>query len=388
MNTNMKKKREKGITLIALVITIIVLLILAGISIATLTGNNGILTQAQNAKNETTKGKEVEQIRLAWNSYVTDYLTNEGDDYETDDVTKKFQNELDGLEGTGKTEVDMADGELLNSIQIKYKETGNTYYLGFDENGNAVIKSKDEIAENMKYETSSLTDSEKTNLEDGIKLEINSGDDREFTMELATGTIVDWGDGKYSKIGKAFTGKTNSKENIIKIAELNDKFSDVSTSSIKLAGLFEASTVYHKYMEKNTSYVIKIYKANLELIQVTNTEKLSKILDWGKCNIDYLGFSSCTKLTEIATPQKDSFSSDFYNMTGCFSGCTSLKQIPSDFFTNIPEIKYVDYMFENCTSLTGNAPEIWKNSKITKYEECFKGCTNLANYSSIPDGWK
>ena len=40
------KKSSKGITLIALVITIIVLLILAGVSIAMLTGDNGILTQA------------------------------------------------------------------------------------------------------------------------------------------------------------------------------------------------------------------------------------------------------------------------------------------------------------------------------------------------------
>ena len=44
------KNASKGITLIALVITIIVLLILAGVTIATLTGENGILTQANNAK--------------------------------------------------------------------------------------------------------------------------------------------------------------------------------------------------------------------------------------------------------------------------------------------------------------------------------------------------
>ena len=43
---------NKGITLIALVITIIVLLILAGVSIAMLTGENGILHQAQNATSE------------------------------------------------------------------------------------------------------------------------------------------------------------------------------------------------------------------------------------------------------------------------------------------------------------------------------------------------
>ena len=52
----MEKLNEKnGITLIALVITIIVLLILAGVSIAMLTGQNGILTQAQNAKNQTSE---------------------------------------------------------------------------------------------------------------------------------------------------------------------------------------------------------------------------------------------------------------------------------------------------------------------------------------------
>ena len=57
--------KEKGITLIALVITIIVLLILAGVSIAMLTGQNGILTQANNAKNETELASAKEKVELA-----------------------------------------------------------------------------------------------------------------------------------------------------------------------------------------------------------------------------------------------------------------------------------------------------------------------------------
>ena len=60
-----RRKEQKGITLIALVITIIVLLILAAVSIATLTGENGILTKAQKAKTETEKASEEEQIQLA-----------------------------------------------------------------------------------------------------------------------------------------------------------------------------------------------------------------------------------------------------------------------------------------------------------------------------------
>ena len=65
-------KNNKGITLIALVITIIVLLILAGVSIAMLTGENGILTQATNSKTETTKAEAVEKINLALNAVKTE----------------------------------------------------------------------------------------------------------------------------------------------------------------------------------------------------------------------------------------------------------------------------------------------------------------------------
>ena len=63
MKLNLKER--KGITLIALVITIIVLLILAGVSIAMLTGQNGILTQAQSAKTANTNKSAEEKVKLA-----------------------------------------------------------------------------------------------------------------------------------------------------------------------------------------------------------------------------------------------------------------------------------------------------------------------------------
>ena len=59
-----KTKQVKGITLIALVVTIIVLLILAGVSIAMLTSDNGILTQANNVKKQTEISSEKEAIQL------------------------------------------------------------------------------------------------------------------------------------------------------------------------------------------------------------------------------------------------------------------------------------------------------------------------------------
>ena len=71
MSMNKWKNRNSGITLIALVITIIVLLILAGVSIAMLTGDNGLLTQAAKAKEATEKAQKEEQAQLAdLNSYI------------------------------------------------------------------------------------------------------------------------------------------------------------------------------------------------------------------------------------------------------------------------------------------------------------------------------
>ena len=56
---------EKGITLVALVITIIILLILAGIGIATLTGDNGLFARAKQAKEKTVEGQLREEIVMA-----------------------------------------------------------------------------------------------------------------------------------------------------------------------------------------------------------------------------------------------------------------------------------------------------------------------------------
>jgi type II secretory pathway pseudopilin PulG len=58
------KKRNSGITLIALVITIIVLLILAGVTIATLTGDNGLLTKASEAQKANIEATAREKIQI------------------------------------------------------------------------------------------------------------------------------------------------------------------------------------------------------------------------------------------------------------------------------------------------------------------------------------
>ena len=57
-------KKTQGITLIALVVTIVVLLILASVTISTIFSNNGIIKKAQEAANKTKEAVEQEQAEL------------------------------------------------------------------------------------------------------------------------------------------------------------------------------------------------------------------------------------------------------------------------------------------------------------------------------------
>ena len=131
-NTKQLIKTSNGITLIALVITTIVLLILAGVTIATLTGDNGILGKAKTAKTTNDEEKAKEQIKIAiMGSYGKDGELN------YDDLTKNLvqigikdlPNEasyplevtLDGVSATIE-----ANGEVNFTTSGGYTQTGDT----------------------------------------------------------------------------------------------------------------------------------------------------------------------------------------------------------------------------------------------------------------------
>ena len=92
-----ERRKEKGITLIALVISIIVLLILAGVSIAMLTGQNGILTQAQKAKSETEKEEIIEKAKL---EILNVQAENREEELTEEKLTEILTSEEHGIQGT------------------------------------------------------------------------------------------------------------------------------------------------------------------------------------------------------------------------------------------------------------------------------------------------
>ena len=73
MRKKFLSKDTKGITLIALVITIIVLLILAGVTIAAISGNEGTANKAQEARNKTEIASAKEQVKLLSAGYIQEF---------------------------------------------------------------------------------------------------------------------------------------------------------------------------------------------------------------------------------------------------------------------------------------------------------------------------
>ena len=207
--TNLKdlRKSAKGITLIALVITIIVLLILAGVSIAMLTGQNGILTQAQNASKQTDIGKEKEQIALAYNGAVTEKQST--------DITAADLNDQFKANGTDAT----ASGE--GTITVTFGEPSNRAYT-IDSNGN-IKEAKPPITleqakvEDMlnEEENSTVKVSDGTfTLPGGFKVAANSGETVEEGIVIvdANGNEFVWVPAEVSEMAN-MTSKTDDNGN-------------------------------------------------------------------------------------------------------------------------------------------------------------------------------
>ncbi len=368
-----QKKNENAITLIALVVTIVVLLILAGVSISMLTGENGIITQAQEAKLET-RGGEVEEKVNAWKN---EYKLNKYSKIEV----KSESNFIKDL----KEQKLVFDDEMDEENKI-IKIGSREIYYGLEENDPTTLK-----------------------------FLVNSGENGIVVLPIdiddcnASGYQVDWGDGT--------TGidDTVIASNVTKLA----------SKRLYLAS-YNPNGIPHTYTETNKEYVVTI-TGRCESISIfysnVTKEKIIEVLQWGETGLQSVKLGYCENLRKIAAPSENSFRNitsfesafewctslnqipenlfencdNTTNFRATFLGCTSLTQIPENLFENCLNVTNFSSTFGSCISLAGNAPELWlrgTNAEENFYkgypdgEYCFFDCTGLSNYKIIPDYWK
>ena len=126
---NKAKKYTRGITLIALVITVIVLLILAGVTIAGLSGDNGILNRAKEAKEKTASAQNIELISMALHEKQIDDKLNVNE--------KKLENYI---------------SEKINGTNVNaWQRNENFYYISLG-NSKEIYKVDDNTIERIEID--------------------------------------------------------------------------------------------------------------------------------------------------------------------------------------------------------------------------------------------
>lgn len=233
----MKQKNMKGITLIALVITIIVLLILAGVAIATITGENGILVKAVSAKEKTARAEVIEKAKLDIIAMQTD---NEGKimvkDLRTilDNYFKDVPTEI-APEGIADLELTTKDGKY----KIKLSEIYNGKIEGI---GGPMLVSDLKVGDYVKYGDKLTSKSYVTNSNG----EPNTG--YEKTQTFNTDTTALW---------RVMSKKSNGD---VEIVATKNMLSSNGTSGLYLKGqdgFLNSETVLNNLCSKlysNTAY--------------------------------------------------------------------------------------------------------------------------------------
>ena len=117
-------RRKSGITLVALVITIIVLLKLAGVSISLVVGDNGVLTKAKIASEKVNSQSALEELQIAYSAVLMRYYgecANNASLTKSEYITReRLQEELNGF-GTISS---FSQNSTTNEIEIKYESNG------------------------------------------------------------------------------------------------------------------------------------------------------------------------------------------------------------------------------------------------------------------------
>ena len=306
-------KRNKGITLIALAVTIIVMLILAGVTIATLTGENGIITQAKQATITKELSEYKEQIEL-----FTANLRMENSEFDEESLfagreSLRYNTKDENEEGTIKTICPQIKDSWISKLEIK--------------KGRAIIDTKDKteirIARNLGIEVNPYEITEEGELvssEGNLLLVDTSG-----TLTLPDSVKI---------IGEG-------------------TFANTASDGITLKKVIIPSTV--------TEIKANAFNGNTEIeeieIQTKNGKGVTKIGDYA--------FANCSKLKSMIIPNTvTEIGRDAFYL------CKSLSDIKLS--NKITKISY--QMFYYCTSLPNvEIPEGVTDIEAG----AFSNCTNL-----------
>lgn len=397
-------KNKNGITLIALVITIIIMLLLAAIAIQLTLWENGLIAKANQAKIKQEKSELYDDAKLDYLNLKTKAIENNQPDPKSESILSEI-NFLNKYNIVGdnitnkKSEIIETKKNLLKEIE-KLRTNPDTNTVA-DEDKNKLV---------LRLNIKNNTNLELIHFGTGapIKAEFHDGSTGEVKYEGYYGPSVTktYTPGKYTL--KLFSEYSWSGLSGLEV-KINNSFASIDIINW---GKNEESTI-------TLHAVDKIYSPEPDLLSVRyNSAIFNKILEDLFVNKQHVitmsSFDNCNNITEIP---EDLFKNCvnakyFYNVFYNCKNITSIPEnlfkyninattfdnafaesgitsIPENLFANNPNITAVNYAFRNCTHLS-NIPQniINKCISIPSHFSVFAGCTSASNYSTLPAGLK
>ena len=434
----MEKRYKKGITLIALVITIVIMLLLAGVAIQMSLGENGIIAKSAQAKKEQAKAELIETVKISYLNLKTKAIEN--------------------VQPTPGYELSISTTEFLD----KYNIVNNNIV---DKKGN-IIETKEEILKVLKseYPSSSsvggssailktvggvpIREADKDKMI--LKLRVNSpsgkfklliGNIGEYTSQYMNEPIIkaDFGNGTVRNLLNQNTGEEieyNNGEYILKFENITyftlgryiysdkkpggqslyeddyeidviqwGKLDPISSREFSYIVLNNVNNIY----EPEPDYTRVMYgyaKFNQIPENLFSKKKNSKesISNFYNCknittipenlfkenvNCEDFGmiFQGCSSITQI--PENlFKYNTKAISFQNAFAECSGLVSIPDNLFNNCPNARYFGWTFYRCTGLTHISENIVNmiNNLYGQVDKtnCFKDCINADNYTTIP----
>lgn len=243
-----KIKNTKGITLISLVVTIIILLILAGVTIATLIGNNGLITRAQDAREETKEKGAIEKVQLMLAEYMTEKYTG----------TKTLEEYLNEQKANGELDEVTNNGDGTITVEV------DGYEIKIKEDDLSIVSTEKAGGTRPIFEI-------KTTKIDGTAL---TGDETEKLVTINITNIVEFGENYTIEVKDSSENILTKETNVAGEGQASYIINKSGIYTIKVAGTKDGIT-------KNTTKTenITLTKAQIAESEVSSTLKTNGVID-------------------------------------------------------------------------------------------------------------
>ena len=397
------RKKKNAITLLALVITIVIMLLLAGVAIQMTMGENGLIAKSAQAQKAQAKAELYDTAKLSYMSLNIKALENGQPSpnaelvLSTTEFTNKYNVVGDDVTDKNGNVIDTKEN-LINTLKMLYPPQETSKNIGGVEIPPS-DKDKLIIKINVKNKTTvtfgrleSISNDPNTK---PVKIEYESGE--EEMTSLYSGNTKEYEPGEYivkfSGISNyAISGEYDGEYDIEilqwgKIEEINEE-NEITLSNVSKIYEPEPDKIPIKYMhvkfqqipewlfsKKVTSKVMSKfwYSNNIKSIPERLFEK-----NVNATNFNFL-FNECEGITSI--PEKlfennvKAISFEFV-----FFRCSELKSIPENLFKNNINVTDFSGSFWGCKKITNIPEKLFENNvKVTKFNSTFFACEGLTN---------